>query len=321
MLQMNALPHPGWIAGLLLLTIGLLGCGEPDAEDPAEDVPPTDVFLADLSVDGDRVTLRPPRNITVRADGYDNQPHFTADGRGLLYTSVHDGRADIYRFDLIFRNTEPVLQTETSEFSPTPVPGRESRFTTVRVEEDGTQRLWQIDLSGENDPEVLLPDVEPVGYHAWADEERVALFVLGDPPTLQLANVRTGEIETLAEDIGPSLQSIPGESAISFVHNRDDEPAQIKRLDAETGTIEPLIDVIDDVDGDHAWTPEGVLLGVSGPTLYKWAPNHDVSWEPVVEVPGIEFTRLAVHPDGDRLALVVEEPDDEDPDEMDVEDR
>ena len=44
----------------------------------------------------------------------------------------------------------------------------------------------------------MLADVKPVGYHAWADDHTLALFVLGQPATLQLADTRTGKAESPA---------------------------------------------------------------------------------------------------------------------------
>jgi hypothetical protein len=63
-------------------------------------------------------------------------------------------------------------------------------------------------------------NVKPVGYHAWADDHTLALFVLGQPATLQIADTRTGTARVIARDIGRSIQRIPGStpvSSISFV--------------------------------------------------------------------------------------------------------
>lgn len=62
--------------------------------------------------------------------------------------------------------------------------------------------------------------VEPVGYHARAGD-RVGLFVLGEPPTLRLADPATGAVRVVAREIGRSLQSVPGRSAISYTAPTD----------------------------------------------------------------------------------------------------
>ncbi|MDX1675452.1 MAG: hypothetical protein R3314_11715, partial [Longimicrobiales bacterium] len=142
---------------------------------------PTDIYLLplDRQEDGRLVAAGEPRPVTDR-DGYDNQPHFTPDGR-LLYTSIRDGQADTYLYDPATGETTRVTTTPESEYSPTPIPGSD-RFSVVRVEADSTQRLWSFAPDGSR-PRLVLEDVAPVGYHAWSDD-RVALFVLGDPPTL-----------------------------------------------------------------------------------------------------------------------------------------
>src|SRR6185295_11787244 len=99
--------------------------------------------------------------------------------------------------------------------SPTVTP--DGRHLSVDpVSSDGTQRLWQFTLEG-TQPALVLERVKPVGYHAWADDHTLALFVLGEPATLQLADTRTGDAEVLARGIGRSLQRIPGRATISVV--------------------------------------------------------------------------------------------------------
>ena len=66
----------------------------------------------------------------------------------------------------------------------------------MRVEKDGTQRLWHVPEGGAA-PQPILPDVKGVGYHAWADANTLVLFVLGQPPTLQVADRRTGKAEVV----------------------------------------------------------------------------------------------------------------------------
>ncbi len=52
--------------------------------------------------------------------------------------------------------------------------------------------------------ELLLPDVEPVGYHAWVNDQEVAMFILGDSFTLQTARLNTAGTTLIADNIGRS---------------------------------------------------------------------------------------------------------------------
>ncbi len=270
----------------------------------AQGPPGSDIYL--VSMDGSHCPMRlgDPLNITAR-DGYDNQPSFLPDGAGILYTSIReDGQADIYRYDIASGATRRVTATAESEYSPTVMPGG-AAFSTVRVEADSTQRLWAFDLNG-GTPRLLLPDVQPVGYHAWGDARRVALFVLGDPPTLQLADLTTGEARVVARNIGRSLHRVPGRPAISFLHRASDGTAWIKELDLGTGDIRDLRRPLGDNEF-YAWRPDGELLmgyrsGLYGPScdgVGEWEQHADLA---NFGISGI--TRLAVSPDGTQLAIV-----------------
>lgn len=273
-------------------------------------VPTTDVFLLELvERDGELVVGRADpadparaRNVTDRA-GYDNQPMFAADGGSVLYTSIRDdGQADVWRYDIDAGTTVRVTSTPESEYSPTPTP--DGGISVIRVEADSTQRLWRFDADG-RDPRLVLEEVRPVGYHAWGDDHTLALFVLGTPPTLQLADVRTGRAEVVAESIGRSLHRIPGRRAISFVHKGAEDEWWIRSLDLDTREIAPIAPTLLDAE-DHAWTPGGALLMGKGSVLYRWNADAEEWWEVAdLEAAGVrEITRLAVSPRGDRLAVV-----------------
>ena len=252
---------------------------------------------------GGKLRLGTPRNVTNRA-GYDNQPSFTPDGRSILYTSIHeDGQADIYRYDTSPGSTSRVTRTPESEYSPTVMPGG-SAMSVIRVEADSTQRLWQFNLDGTS-PSLVLENIKPVGYHAWGDANTLALFVLGSPPTLQLADTRTGTAQVIAENIGRSIHKVPGRNAVSFVHKVSDDEWWIRELDLATRQITPLVRTLAGAE-DYTWTPDGAVLIGQGSTLHQWK-RGDARWQQIADLAGAgvtAITRLAVSPQGDRLALV-----------------
>ncbi|PYO34735.1 MAG: hypothetical protein DMD74_09770 [Gemmatimonadetes bacterium] len=268
--------------------------------------PATDIYLADLRVVDGRVQVGTPVNVTARP-GYDNQPFFLPDGGAFLYTSIRaDSQADIYRYDLRTATSVRLTATRESEYSPTPLPDG-SGFSAVRVEADSTQRLWAFDWDGAR-PRLVLDSIKPVGYHAWGDARTVALFVLGSPPTLQIADPRTpgarGEI--VARDIGRSLQRAPGREAIAFVQRDSALGAWIKEVDLRTRAVTPLVRAVDGADF-FTWTPGGIVLMARGTKLYQWNPRRGAAWEAVADFAAAgltNVTRLAVSPSGDRLALV-----------------
>jgi hypothetical protein len=274
----------------------------------AAQVPATDIFVATLKVTtgpsgAAQWQVGPPVNVTHRP-GYDNQPCFLPGGRAFLYTVIgDDAQADIYRYDLAAGKSTRLTATPESEYSPTPLPDGRG-FSVVRVEADSTQRLWAFAFDGSH-PRLLLPGVKPVGYHAWIDSVTVALFVLGTPATLQLADLRTGKADTVVRDVGRSPQRVPGRAAVSVVWRRDSTARWIAIVDAATRTPQPFAPLPDSADF-HAWTPDGTLLASAGTRVLRWDPPA-ARWVPIADFAAAgltNITRLAVSPSGDHLALV-----------------
>jgi hypothetical protein len=307
------------ILRLLILGLALSVQVAPPPPDP-------EVFLATLSVRGGKVEIGRPINISNNP-GYDNQPSFTPDGAAVLFTSVRGGRvadpaisaatgSDIYRYDIGAARIGQVTNTPEAEYSPTVTPdGR--HISVIRVEADGTQRLWRFTIEG-TEPEVVLRDVKPVGYHAWADASLLALFVLGQkgqPASLQVADTRTGQAHLVATGIGRSIQRIPGPGAgISYVARTaasDGQPARltIRALDPSTRQTHPLVAVLPGAtEVDTAWTPDGLLLATVQGNLFGWRRGAaEMTAAADLEQLGLRsVTRLAVSPKGDRIALVAE---------------
>lgn len=304
-------PSPGgishWTALLFLTLLALIGPLTPSIA-YAQQAPGTDIWVMDLSEVGGDPRIGEPIRITNWA-GYDNQPHFGPGGAYVLYTSIDEaGQADIYRYDVGGGERENLTRTAPeSEYSATVMPGGE-RFSVIRVEADSTQRLWSFDLSG-SDPQLVLSSVAPVGYHAWINNHVLALFVLGSPSTLQIADTKTQTAQIRAEDIGRSLHKLPQHALASFLQweERDDQRVGIiKTIGPTSGTTEVAATAMEGSE-DYAWTPNGILLMGSGSKLFANDPRTGIGWWEVADLApaGIQgITRLAVSPDGDRLAVV-----------------
>ena len=283
-----------------------LGVTTPQA---APEAPPaTEIFLAPLELAAGSVRVGAPVNVTHHP-GYDNQPFFTPDGRAILFTSDRGGKqTDIYRYDLATREIAQLTKTPESEYSPTMTPDGNS-FSVIRVEADETQRLWKFPLNG-GQASLVLTDVKPVGYHAWADEHTLVLFILGDPPTLQVADVRTGKAEVVAQRPGRAIARTSG-GAISFVQKGPDkEPWEIVELDVRSRNLTTIATTLPERE-DYAWLPDGRLLIGSGAKLFVRTRGDAQEWKEIGDLSDAgltNITRLAVSPDGRRLAIVAETP-------------
>lgn len=277
-------------------------------------LPATDIYLANVVVGPRGPEFEEVRNVTDR-DGYDNQPAFLLDGSGFLFTSGRDpAQTDIYRYDLASQSIARVTRTPASEYSPTPDP--DGGFTTVHESADG-QPLWRFDLDG-TDRGALLPGLQPVGYFTWVNDRLVAAFVFdrtatedepGHPNRLVFADRATGEADIVFEPIGRSLQRVPHLGAVSFVDLSDPEQGRIRMIRPGSPEIQ---DVAKTLPGrqDHAWLPDRSLLMGDGTVLYRW--TRDTDWRPVLDLAPFgagEITRIAVHPRGERIAIVATRPE------------
>lgn len=278
----------------------------------AQGAPSTDVWVVPIREGGSMLTVGAPRNLTHRA-GYDNQPSFTPAGDAVLYTAVGgDAQADIWRVRVGGGTPVRVTNTPESEYSATVTPdGR--YFSVIRVERDSTQRLWKFPLGG-GDPELVLRDVKPVGYHVWASEHQLALYVLGgalgtpaaDANTLQLADDRTGRSTVVARRIGRALAKVPGRDAVTFLQTVRDSARWISELDVRTGATRRLMTPPPGALY-HAWTPGGLLVTAAGSELYLW---RNGAWGVAADLGrwgARDISRIAISPTGDWLAFVAED--------------
>jgi hypothetical protein len=271
---------------------------------PAQPPPDTEIFLASFSARTTPAVAR-AENIT-RSPGYDNQPFFTPDGAAILFTSNRGAtQTDIYRYDIASGATTRLTDTPEGEYSPTVTPDG-GHVSAIRVEADGTQRLWRFTLDGRN-PELVLERVKPVGYHAWVDDHTLALFVLGSPATLQLADTRTGNAEEVARGINRSLQRIPRAGTISYVDKDEDGSLMVRELDPKTKAATTIVAAVAGAkEADLAWTPDGLLLMAEKDVLYSYT-RDDRGWKRLADLAALGMhgvTRIAVSPKGDRIALV-----------------
>ena len=300
---------------LVTALVALLAAGQQPSTPQSQSAPPpsTDVYLAGLSVSGGTLTVGKPENIS-RSPGYDNQPSFAPDGRSIFFTSAREPGADaaqmdIFRYEVQSGQISRVTKTTESEYSATVTPDGK-HISVIRVEQDGTQRLWKFQLDGQN-PSLVFENIKPVGYHAWLDANRVAMFVLGKPATLQLGDVRSGTAEILAENIGRSLLRIPN-GGVSFVKQEGqgaERRLMISELVLEGGKplVRPLRAAVAGArEADLAWTPDGTLLMAHAGSLYGWKKG-EAEWRVVADLGALglkDVTRLAVSPQGERIALV-----------------
>ena len=263
--------------------------------------PATDIAI--VSIEAGRVAPGSFRRVTDRAS-YDNQPSFLPDG-SLVFTSMTDDQStNIRHFSPDTGTTRDLITTPESEYSATAVPGRDA-VSVIRDYGNLKQQLWSYPVPGRGEPSLLLDDVNPVGYHAWIDTDRLLLFVLGEPPTLQVATVGPGPGKVIAQNPGRSLARIPGSSKMSFVLKESESAWTLTSFDPESGGLESIVRMPEGSE-DLAWAPDGSAWTGTEANLWTYRPGGK-AWEKVADLSDLgvsEITRLAFSPDGKSLALV-----------------
>jgi dipeptidyl aminopeptidase/acylaminoacyl peptidase len=294
------------LAFAALAAVPFFGCSRlPNvpAPQPAEATPANDIWLYRFGQFGRGSGVF---NITNRI-GYDNQPFWEKNDR-ILYTALSGGQYDIRVIDFGDETNTAVTNTIESEYSAALTPDGKA-LTVVRVERDSTQRLWRFPRDG-SAPSVLLPNIKPVGYFAWLDSTSLALFVLGSPNTLQIADTRTGTGRVVTTGIGRSIQRIPGGRRASYVR-RVGPRFVLESVDpAADGFDVDTIATLPDSAEFVVWRSATEAYTAAGSRIFRlrlpsksWTVVEDLSSRGVRGI-----TRLALSPDGSRLALVAEDP-------------
>ena len=271
-----------------------------------------DILLLTLNpqTDGSWQTSAPRFLTAFNPRGYNNQPQFFPCGE--LYLTVQlpadTNQTDIYALNPALRSFSPVTATTTPEYSPTPMPGGKF-FSAVRVEADGSQRLWAfpIDRSGPGRP--VFPAIRGVGYHCWLQDTLAALFIVGEnnnPHSLVLAGIGQQQPRRIGSNVGRGLQKMP-DGRLAFVQKATEQTWFIKTYDLKKNTSDILVKTLPGSE-DFVVLPDGTFLAGSGPKLYQYQPQRQTEWKEIADLSryGVQrITRLAASGDG-KLAIVIQ---------------
>ncbi len=276
-----------------------------DDDDPqqaiATSVPDTDIFVFHIDPALPEIVQSFDANVTRRL-GYDNQPSYLPGTNDFIFSSILDGtQSDVYLYREATRTLIQRTRTAISEYSPTPL--MDGGFSSVVVEEDGTQRLWRYSASGVA-KEPVREDVTGVVYHAWLPGDLLALFIVDQPLMhLDVVGVNDTSRYTLAVNGGRSLHRRPGTDSLSFVQHLEGERSRLMKWDGVK--LETLATMPEGVE-DITWLPDGRALTIAEHRLLVWTPGAS-DWQAVFNLaeylPG-EVTRLAVNDAATRLAIV-----------------
>ncbi len=318
------LPAPRRRLALQALSLGTLGPAAllaPAQQAPAAK-PTAGIALARLDLSARKAC--DVMNLPA-SPGSSIQPSFTRDGLAVLFASDRAGGNNIYRHDLATGQTTAVTRTAHKLYSPTPLPDG-SGFSAIRVVDAdphyGIERqqpsLWRFGWDGQEIGPVV--PVMRVGYHAWVDEQRLALFIVDDVPERNahralLFNRATGKRTPLTDKPGRSLGRSPDGRRALFVDQTDAEHWRICALGEGEATPQVLAETplgpegVKDANRSQYFVtlPDGSLLMARGALLLRWDGKPGGSFQPFAELPGLggAIRNIAASPDGTRLAFSV----------------
>ncbi len=277
----------------------LLACGQAGSE----------IFLFDIKVTKGQVVLSNGSNITNHK-GYDNQPSFHPSKPVIYYSSFNDsGRSDIKYYDYKKNKTANLTITQEREYSPTITP--DGKFISCIIQRDnGAQDLGKYPIKG-GQPAILINDLK-VGYHVWADKDKLLLFVLKDTNmnNLHFYNLSTKVDTVIAINPGRSLHKIPEQNAMSFIQKNAGKDWVIKKFDLKTNVISSIVPTMPGQES-LVWLNNNIILMSSGAKLFSYQVGTDKEWRPVIIEGDTEmlkgFSRLATNGSNTKLAMVVTE--------------
>ena len=254
----------------------------------------------------------PPRFLSAfNPHGYNNQPKFFTDTELWLTAQTPEDttQTEIYALDLLAKTVTRITATPlTAEYSPTPMPGGK-RFSAVRVEEDGNQRLWSFPLDRSNNGQPEFPRLLNVGYHCWLSDTLAAFFIVGENDalhSLQVAGTRSQKPRRIASNIGRCLLKT-ADGKLAFVQKATEQTWFLKTWSPATNTQDIVVKMPTGSE-DFALMPDGTYLAGDGAKLYYYKPGRDTDWRELSNLAkyGVKkITRLAAGKDG-KLAVVVE---------------
>lgn len=265
--------------------------------------PNTEVYLMDLDYEGEDFTFSNFRNISNDA-GYDSQPSFQSDNL-VLFAANNGGQTDIAQYHIRFNKKFWLHEgSAASQYSPQRIPGSQ-HILIVHLDTTGRQRLFRHHLTSREYTEAH-PDLQ-VAYFAMYNENILVGSVLGDDALdLVVANLKTKQVDTLAYNAGRSFHKVPESDTMSYTYVNEEGNHDVYQLDMKSFESFFVAQLPIGVQ-DHVWISESILLIGSGSKLYTYDLFGDGVWKEVADLSLYKLdniTRLALSPDGTKLALV-----------------
>ncbi|MGB3344976.1 MAG: hypothetical protein WBA61_13800 [Aequorivita sp.] len=266
----------------------------------------TEVYVFDISPSYEGMELLNVRNVSNN-EGYDNQPSFISN-EALVFAGNNVDQTDISEYNFTTKVKRWVNSpTEGSEYSPQKFPSSQD-LAAVRFDKDGRQRLYRYDFITGNSTEVIK-DLQ-VAYFAFYNDNKMLATVLDfEEMYLVMIDLPTKTVDTLFKGVGRSLQRIPKTDFMAYSLINDEGKLDLYMMDMNNRESFFICEIPKDIQ-DFVWLNETQILIGKGSKLYMYDTLGEPEWRKVASTDefGIKnISRMAISPDGKKLALVGEE--------------
>ena len=267
----------------------------------------TEIFLLDITISSENITLSNPKNITNRK-GYDNQPFFHPSQPLLYYTAMQDGQTDIWSYNLKTGVGLQITNTIDSEYSPTVTPDKKYLSCIVQRKSNGDQDLVKYNIKNPTETQMIFESQKTgkIGYQAWLNPNELISFVLGEPQTLHYQHLISKKDTIIATNIGRSLHLIPKQKAFSFVQQIE-KKWLIRSFNPQKNTIIDIAESHPNSEHYNAWLSENTILESRNTDIFSYSLMTK-KWK-IVNLPNMllkrKISRMAIK--GNKIAIVVEE--------------
>lgn len=266
----------------------------------------TEIYVFDIAPSYAGIEFLNARNISNN-EGYDNQPSFISN-ESVIFAGNNDGQTDISEYNLTSDLQKWVnSKTEGGEYSPQKFPSNND-VAAVRLDTDGLQRLYSYDVKTGNSTEII-EDLQVAYFAFYNDKKMLATVLNGDKLDLVMIDLPAKSVDTLFYNAGRSLQKVPKTNSMSYSLVNEEGNLDLYLLDMNSYESFFVCELPIGIQ-DYVWINETQILVGSGSRLYMYDTLGGSEWNRVasLEEYGIKtITRMAISPNGKKLALVVEE--------------
>ena len=158
-----------------------------------------------------------------------------------------------------------------------------------------------------NKSSVLIPKLK-VGYYAWANKNQIYCFILGNPPTFEIFDLKTEDKIYIDDQIGRSIHDNNKNNFVSYIskQNKDWTINTVNKKSRETQILTNTLSRSEDLN----WiTSKTIIMGKEN-KLYQYELSRNLGWIEIADLSkyGLnKISRIAVSPKKDKVAIVVEE--------------